>query len=77
MRIATRGKPRCNWVKKIRVMSKDAYGTEYCQGVYDCNVDNKHIVEIPCFFTAKSVKLIPIEFNVCIDFKADILVQPV
>lgn len=42
--------------------------------MYDCNVDNERIAEIPCFFIAKSVQLIPIEFNACIDFKADILV---
>ena len=63
LRIATRGKSGCNWVKKIKVMSKNERGLEYCQGVYDCNVDNAHIAEIPCFFVAKSVKLIPIEFN--------------
>ena len=72
--ILTKGKDGCNWVTRIRV-SSIVNGVETVVGEFNANSDNTNVVAIPVNFQAQAVKIMPIAFHDCIDFRCDIMVM--
>ena len=55
-------------------MARIIDNVETVVGEFDANIDNTQIVSIPVNFCAQAVKITPIAFHNCIDFKCDIMV---
>ena len=75
MQVLTKGKAGGNWVTKVRVIGV-LNGQETIIGDFKANSNTSDIVHIPVNFVAQQVKLIPLEFHQCIDFKCDVEVLP-